>query len=416
MDIKFENLNSFFEKIKNIGFLQRVFFWSWRQIRNLSYDAYKEFAELLGTLNRVTTEVEESKKSIAVLENDNDHLKSEKDKLDRSLESTKEKIEKLTDEVSKLNQKNAVFEQTVTDRKSEYDNKVATLDSVIKRNQEEREKEKDELHKQEIQRLESMKETWVKHQDNVKNFIKDICLRCNIEYVDKVPFKGNPDNTIKICDEFVIFDAKSPKSLEDLKNFPLYIKDQAERVVKYIKENNVRRDIYFVIPLNSAEVLEKFYYNMADYNVYVVTLDVLEPLMLSLKKIESYEFMNQLTPEERENICRIIGKFAHMTKRRIQIDHFFAREFLNILTKCEADLPGDILQEVGNFEKAEMLNPPQARRTKQIPTLELESDTQKIQREAEAKGISFPSSVQKDLKGLPLYEDEQIAKDGIKTP
>jgi hypothetical protein len=77
---------------------------------------------------------------------------------------------------------------------------------------------------------------------------------------------------------------------------------------------------------------------MADYNVYIVTLEALEPLILSLKKLEEYEFVEQLTPEERDNICRVIGKFAHMTKRRIQIDQFFGRQFLEILTKCESDL------------------------------------------------------------------------------
>lgn len=145
---------------------------------------------------------------------------------------------------------------------------------------------------------------------------------------------------------------------------------------------------------------------MADYNVYIVTIDVLEPLILTLKKIEEYEFVNQLSPEERENICRVIGKFAHMTKRRIQIDHFFARQFLDILTKCETDLPGEILEKVIEFEQSEKLNPPQEKRAKQILTQTLETDSGKIQKEAEAKAIIFPTSLQKNLKSIPLYEGE----------
>jgi hypothetical protein len=146
---------------------------------------------------------------------------------------------------------------------------------------------------------------------------------------------------------------------------------------------------------------------MAGYNVYIVTLDVLEPLILALKRIEDYEFITQLTPEERENICRIIGKFAHMTKRRIQIDHFFTREFLGILSKCEANLPSEIIDKVIEFEKAEKLNPPQERRAKQILAKNLELDNEKTQKEAEAKGIIFPAALQKDLKSLPLYESEE---------
>jgi len=95
-----------------------------------------------------------------------------------------------------------------------------------------------------------------------------------------------------------------------------------------------------------------------------------------------------------------------MTKRRIQVDHFFTREFLGILSKCEASLPSEIIDKVNEFEKAEKLNPPQERRAKQILTKNLELDNEKTQREAEAKGIIFSPIVEKNLKALPLYENE----------
>jgi len=234
-----------------------------------------------------------------------------------------------------------------------------------------------------------------------------ICQKHTIEYVDSVPFKGNPDNTIKICDEFVVFDAKSPGS-DELQNFPSYIKVQTESVKKYVREENVRKDVFLVVPQNTVEVIPQFTFNMADYSVYVVTLDVLEPLILSLKRIEDYEFVNQLSPEERENICRVIGKFAHMTKRRIQIDHFFAWEFLDILTKCKAYLPKEILERVIEFEKSEKLNPPQDRRSKQILTNDLQADAERIQREAEAKAIVFPPSLKEKISSQPLYEEDEI--------
>jgi len=336
----------------------------------------------------------------------NKHLEDNVNSQKAEITTLKEKRDQLISELSQLKQDNAVYRSIEEDRKVEYEKKVATLDSVIKRNQEERAQEKEENHKKEIARFESMKKTWAEHQEKVKNAIKMICERHTIDYVEKVPFKGAPDNTIKICDEFVIFDAKSPSS-DDLGNFPTYIKAQTESVKKYIKEENVRKDIFLVIPSNTVDVIEKFSYPMGDYTVYIITLDVLEPIILNLKKIESYEFIDQLNPEERENICAVIGRFAHMTKRRIQIDQFFAMEFLSVLTKCGADLPEDILKKVIEFEKEQKLNPPQDRVGKQIPDTELRTKAEKIKREAEAKGIIFPSSVQKGLKGLPLYEGEE---------
>ncbi|TRZ64242.1 MAG: hypothetical protein D4Q79_01955, partial [Spirochaetia bacterium] len=174
-----------------------------------------------------------------------------------------------------------------------------------------------------------------------------------------------------------------------------------------IKEENVKKDIFLVIPSNTVDVINQFSFNMADYNVYVVTLDALEPIILSLKKIEEYEFVEQFSPDERDNIYRVIGKFAHITKRRIQIDQFFGHQFLDILSKCETDLPRDVLEKVIEYERSEKLNPPQEKRAKLISNIELEVDSRKLKKEAEAKEIVFPTSIQQDIKSLPLYTGDE---------
>lgn len=412
MDTKFEKLKLFFEKIKTINFWQRIF--SWRYIRDLSYDAYKEFNELIESLESVQKEKEQFKNSKEILANDKLHFEKKTTDQEKELSLLKEKSNQLSNEASTLKQENTVYKQTETHRRNKYENDVAALNAIRAQIQDERRQEQDDRVKKETERFALMRKTWTEHQEKVKNTIKMICQNLTIDYIDKVPFKGAPDNTIKICDEFVIFDAKSPLS-DDLSNFPTYIKAQTESVKKYIKEENVWKDIFLVIPSNTVDVIEKFSYPMGDYIVYVITLDVLEPLIRNLKKIESYEFVKQLTPEERENICAVIGRFAHMTKRRIQIDQFFAMEFLSVLTKCGADLPEDILKKVIEFEKRQKLNPPQDRLDKQISDAELKTNAKKIKKEAEAKGIVFPSSIQKDLKGLPLYEGEESDSSNSKS-
>lgn len=238
----------------------------------------------------------------------------------------------LEGENRKLEKSNNQFQQTEEGRRQKYESDIANINLIRQQIQDDRKDEIEHQQKDEIEKLRLMKETWAKHEISVKNEIKMICQKNTIEYVDKVPFKGNPDNTIKVCDEFIVFDAKSPAS-DDLQNFRNYIKNQTESVVKYVKQENVKKDVFLVIPSNTVPVINQFCYNMADYNVYVVTLDSLEPIILCLKRIEDYEFLEQLSPEEKENICRIVGKFAHTAKRRIQIDQFFAREFFEILTK-----------------------------------------------------------------------------------
>lgn len=325
--------------------------------------------------------------------------------LEIELAASKEKNNGLTQELSQLRQQNTIFKQTEDDRKTQYDKNVASLNAIRDQIQADRSQEISKQQQAEIDRINGMKQTWARHQEDVKSAIKMICDRHTIEYVENVPFKGNPDNTIKICDEFVIFDAKAPAS-DDLNNFPTYIKSQTESVKKYAKEENVRKEIFLVIPANTLDVITLFSYNLADYHVYVITLDSLEPIILSLKRLEEYEFVEQLSPEERENICRVIGKFAHLTKRRIQIDQFFERQFLEMLSKCETDLPPEVLEKVIEYERSEKLNPPVEKRAKLISSRVLEIDSEKIRKEAEAKAIAFPASVQEDIRSLPLYRDE----------
>ncbi len=307
------------------------------------------------------------------------------------LKYLKDNVRSLEDKVAALNNENAIFKSTEDDRKQSYETKAETLNTITAKVQAEREDEKQNIQEREMQRLAAMKDMWSKHQTNVQEVIKMICQKHTIEYVDKVPFKGKPDNTIQINDEYIIFDAKSPSS-DDLKSFPTYIKIQTESVKKYVKEANVRKDIFLVIPSNTVDVIDSFSYNMADYNVYVVTVDVLEPLILALRRIEDYEFVKQLTPEDRENICRIIGKFAHITKRKMQVDIFFTKELIDILKKCEANLPADIMEKVVEYEKSEKINPPRESRAKHILIQELEAGSE---------------SIQDGVKKLPMYESDQ---------
>ena len=176
-------------------------------------------------------------------------------------------------------------------------------------------KEQEERTNKELERIKALKETWSRHQENVRNIIKAICQKHTIQYLEKVPFKGDPDNTLQICDEFIVFDAKSPGT-DDLSHFPVYLKDQAEKALKYARQENVKSDIFFVVPSNTLEYLDLFVYRHGEHNVYIISVDALEPVILALKKIEEYEFAKELSPEDRENICRILGRFAHLSKRR----------------------------------------------------------------------------------------------------
>jgi hypothetical protein len=298
----------------------------------------------------------------------------------------------------------AELRQREEERTREHDGRITELMSLKKQLEDDRLRVQAERDAEIRSEFADMEQTWKKHEEQVEQSLRSICQRHTIEYCDKekFPVSGKkPDNAVLIAEQFVIFDAKSPKNSDELGNFRTYIKTQAEAAKKYTKEENVKKDIFLVVPANTIGYLDDVHLDMADYQVYVVTHDCLEPIVLALRKIEDYQFVDQLSPEDREKICHVIGKFAHATKRRMQIDTYFFNEFLGLLKSCES-LPDDILQKVVDYEKAEKMNPPMEKRRKLIPIKELEHDVKKITKEAEAHEIDVTAVTKEKIETIPL--------------
>ena len=446
MNINIDNLKKLIESIRSIHFFQRLF--SWGKIRQQLIDGVTDLQKMesmieylnnqndsltfeLNTSNanlraandivsrfdeekqRLNYIIQEKENKLTLIEKDlssvtteNENNKINLAKSENQLALLTQKHQSVEDELLKTKQENTQLNAEEKSRRDKYEQDVVGLNAIRTQIQDDRNKELNDKAIAETERRDKLKETWSKHQINVKSLIKNICQKHTIEYVDAVPFKGEPDNTVKICDEFVIFDAKSPAT-DDLSNFPTYIKTQAESAKKYAKHESVKSDIFFVVPTNTLERLTQFVFNLADYNVFIISVDALEQIMLSLKKIEEYEFAEQLSPEERDNICRVLGKFAHLTKRRIQIDSFFAKQFIELAYKSETDLPKDIFEKVVEFERSEKLNPPIEKRAKAISTKELEKDLNKINNEAFSKGIIIDDTkISNGLNQLDLYKPD----------
>ena len=314
----------------------------------------------LSSFDQTKTEKTQIAERLKLIEGERNNLKNENTKLNKEEENRNETLRKSVESTNTLQD---------------------SLKTEIARVNDERVKETE-------QKFEKMKLTWGEHEKEVENHLRKICNNHVIEYIGQEDFphpRNKPDNSIEIMDQLIVFDAKSPAN-DDLTNFPKYIKLQTENLKKYAKHDNVKKDLFLVIPSNTLSVINQFTYNIGDYNVYIITKDALEPIILSLMKIKEYEFADKLSPEQRDNVCRVIGKFAHTTKRRIQIDQFFAEEFLDTLQKAK-QLPSDILESVIQFENAEKLNPPMEKRKKQILTKDLKEKSDQIKKEIELREI-----------------------------
>jgi hypothetical protein len=349
---------------------------------------------------------EEDKKRISELEQNSAAKEQEINTLEKNSEVLNAKMhsfEQLKTESTTLKEKlsnteeerNNLKNENIALRKEEENRNETLRKSVAASNtlQESLTKEKERLNDERVEEIEKkqeqMKKQWREHEKDIETHIQIICKNHILTYIPQEEFpypRNKPDNTIHISNQYIVFDAKSPSN-EDLSNFPKYIKSQTENLKKYAKHADVKKDLFLVIPSNTLGVIQQFTYNMGDYNVYVITKDAIEPIIISLKRIQDFDLVEKLNPEQRDDICRIIGKFAHTTKRRIQIDQYFAEEFLDTLKKAKTQLPKEILKSVIEFEDAEMLNPPMEKRNKKILTQELIDKRTQLTKEIEIREI-----------------------------
>jgi len=377
-------LRQLLQELNLISFWSRLFGWNRIKQRLLQATRDIEAADIMllqlkEKSEQCQTALNHSEIKIQAADNRISDLQQDKHQQSVIIETLREKITALETRVAELNKNEQL-------RRSEHQESMNTLKELKDRADNERAEMKQNAHQQEIDRMNRLKATWTVHQDDTKNKIRLLSQRHTIDYVDKVPFKGEPDNTLMICGEYVIFDAKSPAG-EDLKNFPTYLKKEAENALKYADKENVRTDIFFVVPSNTLEVLTHTYFTFPKHRVFVIASEGLEPVLISLKKIEAYEFAEQLSPEDRQNICSVIGRMLHHTKRRIQVDHYFDKEALALAGDCKNLLPAEIVDEVERIERALYLNPPQERAGKEINMNTLIKENRQIERGIQETGL-----------------------------
>jgi len=408
----FPQLRIFFETIRNFSFWQRIF--GWGKLLGMTASAWEELTENVSSLKSELAE----KKDLAAR---NQLLELDKSNQSRTIEELRQQVLKLEMQQQASNERQQQEIQHLQLRIKEREDLLRQREDALLRVKEgERqrndqyqaqvqkamsiqeifEKEKALLHERELKKVhelqEKLKLTWAEHQNTVEQTIRRICNQKGLEYVTEFPFRGKPDNAVRIAGEIVVFDAKSPAS-DDLGNFKNYIRTQSEQAKKYAGQDNVRKDVYMVIPNNAAEVLDTFSFDKGDYRVYVITLDALEPVLITLQQIESYEFVEQLSPEERQSICRIIGSLIYASKRRIQVDQYFNGHLLELIGRVQRELPESMTSEIAQTEQAMKLNPTNDRRSKAISMESLEKSHQ--QHEAQAGALEAPTPRNIEIKG-----------------
>ena len=285
-------------------------------------------------------------------------------------------------ELSSVKELLAAEESVKEERTAEYERRVEKLNTLVEQMEADHAKAEERILSEVAEREERLSTAWQRHEKDVEDTAKSISVKNGFIRCEKgeYPNPGTPDNAFLIGDMFTIFDAKSPKNPEELSNFPQYLKNQAELMKKYCKHENVRKDAFLVVPASTLEVLTTFMYDLAEYTVYVITPESMLPILQMLRTIETYNFAEQLSPEDRDKLCRFIGRLSHTTKRKVQIDTYFSRELVSVLREIDT-LPDEFANDIAVYEQKAKLNPPMEKRAKMISVADVSADVSRIENE-----------------------------------
>ena len=371
------------QEVNSIGFWKVIFRWS--SIKNWLITTFLDLQKAIEVAEKEHLDLERLNREFVQLDSTRESLENRINDLLKDKVAQTTELSMLRNQIRQLETLNAQLKSTDEQRYIDHQKSLETLTVFQNGIIQEKEMINNEQQRQAIAKLENQKQTWQRHQQDVENKMRLLCEKHTIEYVDTVPFKGDPDNTIVISDLFQVFDSKSPRG-EDLSNFTTYLNKEAQNAKKYAEKKDVRSDIFFVIPSNTLEILTQTVYVFEKHCVYVIPAEALEPVLISLKKIEDYEFIGQFTPEDRENICRIIGRLVHNIKRRVQIDISLGKETMSLASDCEKLLPEEIVKEVLLIERAIKVNPTRELKGKEIPLEELKEDLLNAEKNSEKMG------------------------------
>ncbi|HMK45055.1 MAG TPA: hypothetical protein VK436_00360 [Methanocella sp.] len=261
------------------------------------------------------------------------------------------------EEIVRLEKKIAEMEQVEVQRRVRYDENVVQLNALKQLLDNDRLKMEEQLRSGTGLKFEEMSHTWHTHEIDVKERLRGICQACGVEYVGKenAPFGKKTYSTIRICDDLVIFDAVVPLN-EDLSTFREHVRLQAEASRIYAIEDGVYKQVFLVVPTNTITFVDA-YHMMSNYDVHVVTIDNLRLVVGQLKRINDYHLLGRLSPDDRDNISRVIGKLIYISKRRILMDSQICAETNSILNSCSGSLPASISSKALEYENSERLSP-----------------------------------------------------------
>jgi len=259
------------------------------------------------------------------------------------------KNESLQGKCSELERKISQFEESKERKEKEFDKRVNDLNKA----KEALEDEKNRIRREDNQRLEKAEEerdrVWNDHENLVLASLRESCQKKEIgfQFYDNAnlppDFSGalKPDFLVEFLDQYIVFDAKKSK------NPKTYIREQVKETAKKLKNNNqIYPVVFFIMPANEIAELKETSFFEGDYSFYVIPEIAVGPLLANFKKITEYEKVQELDPQDRENIVNLIAGYDRHISFQNAVNILLAKDSIDLMESKERNLNEELLGDI----------------------------------------------------------------------
>jgi hypothetical protein len=302
-----------------------------------------ELAQRMEEIGRMTVKLDAERSEKDKWAGTNKQMFSEAIKLEA-------KIESLSMERDSLKKRIVKFETDLEQREREFNDRLGRLEAAKVSLDQERQRVAREDEARTQQELEERDRLWNDHENTVVAQLTDLCKLPQFAFTSysntNLPegFDGSlkPDFMIDFLGQYVIFDAKVSKS----KSLQTYVNDQVKKTVEKVKDNDrIYKTIFLVVPSSGISELKSHHYVVDGYSIYVISPEALPPILASLKRISTYEFAEQMDPQQRDNIVQAIAEMDFHINLRNAADIVMSKMGTDLLSKLQRIDPA-ITEEV----------------------------------------------------------------------
>lgn len=293
---------------------------------------------------RLETELEKKSEELGELRGEVKKISKERDELAGKYETmTMEKIElqavrKYTEkELTEIKDILARHEAEEVRKQKEFEEHIHKLSSTEKSLEDERQRIRREDEQLQANILAEQARIWNDHEQMVISHLREVCQKPSMGFtlhdnttLPSLFTKLKPDAVIPFLSQYVLFDAKKSKSIRT------YIADQVKSTARKYKDiQEIYPIVFFVVPVQELQELKTLSFIEEDFSFYIISVESIEPILASFKKISEYETIADFDPQDRETIVNLIANYDRHISLQNAANILFTKESIVLMNSKE---------------------------------------------------------------------------------